>query len=83
MVMVLNCRSLPPFCASVESNMRGSAKICSPPMVEVMTTKMTVGRMLGTVTEVNCRNRLAPSIAAASYRSRGTACMAASRIRAL
>ena len=49
--MVLNCRSLPPFCASVESNIRGSAKICRPPMVEVMTTKITVGRMLGTVTD--------------------------------
>jgi hypothetical protein len=35
-------------------------------MVEVITTKMTVGLMLGTVIEVNCRNRFAPSIAAAS-----------------
>ena len=64
--MVLNWRSLPPFCASVESNIRGSAKICRPPMVEVTTTKITVGLMLGTVIEVNCRKRLAPSIAAAS-----------------
>ena len=35
-------------------------------MVEVITTKMIVGLMLGTVIEVNCRNRSAPSIAAAS-----------------
>src|SRR5665647_675053 len=46
-------------------------------------TKITVGRMLGMVIEKKRRTAPAPSIAAASYRSRDTACMAASRIRAL
>lgn len=46
-------------------------------MVEVMTVNRIVGRSEGTVIERNCRNRLAPSIAAASYSSNGTACIAA------
>ena len=52
-------------------------------MVEVMTTKISVGLIIGRVTERNWRSRPAPSIAADSYRSRGTACIAARKISAL
>ena len=48
--MVPNCRSAPPLRALVSSKSRGSAKICRPPMVEVMTTKIIVGRIIGSVT---------------------------------
>ncbi len=52
-------------------------------MVDVMVTKMMVGRTEGTVIETNCRNRPAPSMIAASYSSRGMACIAASRTSVL
>ena len=50
----------------MSSKIRGSAKICSPPMVEVMTTKIRVGLIIGSVTETNWRTRPAPSIDADS-----------------
>ncbi len=46
-------------------------------MVETMIVKRIVGRMEGMVTLRNWRQREAPSREAASYRSFGTACMAA------
>lgn len=52
-------------------------------MVAVMTTKIIVGLMLGKVIAKNLRSDPAPSIAADSCSSRGTACMAAKRISAL
>ena len=84
MVRVCDSRSGPPRIGLVpEWNIRGSVKSCRPPMVEMMTQKMIVGLSIGTVIDQNCRARLAPSIAAASYRSRGMACMAARKISAL
>ena len=80
-VIVIHWRSLPP--RPIWSNMRGSSKICSPPMVEVMITKISVGRSIGTVTEKKVRTREAPSTTAASMMSRGMACMAASTISVL
>jgi len=62
--MVSHCESAPPV--PYWSYMRGSSKICRPPMVDVMMTKMSVGRRLGTVIAKNCRSFEAPSIAAAS-----------------
>jgi len=50
-------------------------------MVEVMMTKMSVGRIIGIVTEKNCRTREAPSMIAASNRSDGMACIAARMTR--
>ena len=55
MVTVIHWRLGPPW--PVWSNRRGSSKICRPPMVDVMTTKMIVGRSIGTVTEKNWRTR--------------------------
>src|SRR5690625_320141 len=81
MVTVIHWRSAPP--SPSWSYMRGSSKICKPPIVEVMMTKMRVGRSIGTVTEKNWRIRPAPSMTAASYRSRGMACMAANKISVL
>ena len=52
-------------------------KSWSPPIVEMMTVKMIVGRIIGTVMCQNCFQRRAPSIAADSYRSSGIACIAA------
>ena len=65
-VIVPNCRSLPPLRALVSSKSRGSAKIWSPPIVEVMMTKTIVGRIIGTVMRENWRTRPAPSSAADS-----------------
>ena len=48
------------------SNMRGSSKICSPPIVEVMMTKMSVGFSDGSVMLQNWRKAFAPSTVAAS-----------------
>ena len=48
------------------SYMRGSSKICSPPIVDVMMTKMSVGRSDGSVMLQNWRNAFAPSTVAAS-----------------
>ncbi|CAM3963685.1 hypothetical protein ISCU110981_20280 [Isoptericola cucumis] len=62
--MVIQSRFAPP--SPVESNMRTSSKICRPPIVEVMTMKMIVARICGTVTEKNWRTRPAPSMTAAS-----------------
>ena len=73
----------PPGTALDGLNSFGSVKIWRPPMVAVMITKIMVGRMLGSVIEKNRRKPPAPSSAADSCRSRGTACMAASRMRAL
>lgn len=65
--VVWNCRSLPPMPPAVEtSNSRGSAKICSPPMVAVMMTKISVGRIVGIVIEKKRRAAPAPSRAADS-----------------
>ena len=47
-------------------NRYGSVKSCSPPIVEMMTVKMIVGRSDGIVTWKNCRQLLAPSTDAAS-----------------
>ncbi len=52
-------------------------------MVETITANRIVGRSIGTVMDLNCRQRLAPSMAAASYSSNGTACIAARKISAL
>ena len=41
-------------------------KSWSPPIVEMMTVKMIVGRSIGIVTWLNCRHGRAPSTAAAS-----------------
>ena len=84
MVTVCDSRSGPPRIALVpELNRRGSVKSWSPPMVEMMTAKTIVGLSSGTVIDQNCLDRLAPSIEADSYRSRGMACMAARKISAL
>ena len=65
--MVWNCRSAPPDAAGVDgSNSFGSVKIWRPPIVAVMMTKMSVGRMLGSVIEKKRRTAPAPSIAADS-----------------
>src|SRR5690606_6504010 len=65
--VVWNWRSLPPMPPAVEtSNRRGSAKICRPPIVAVITTKMRVGRIVGMVIEKKRRTGPAPSIAADS-----------------
>ena len=45
MVVVIHWRLGPPW--PIWSNRRGSSKICRPPIVEVMTTKMIVGRSIG------------------------------------
>ena len=55
----------------------GSVKSCSPPIVEMITVKMIVGRIIGTVTWMNCRQLRAPSTADASYNSSGIDCIAA------
>jgi hypothetical protein len=82
--VVWNCRFEPPMPPAFDtSNRRGSAKICRPPMVAVMMTKIRVGRMPGIVIEKKRRAAPAPSIAADSWRSRGTACIAARRMSAL
>ena len=52
-------------------------------MVDVMMTKIIVGRIIGTVMAQNRRMRPAPSRAADSYTSRGMACIAARRMSAL
>ena len=41
-------------------------KSWSPPIVEMITVKMIVGRIIGTVTWMNCRQGRAPSTADAS-----------------
>ena len=66
-----------------EPNIVGSANSVSPPMVEMNTVKMMIGRNCGTVICQNCRREDAPSIAAASYRSRGIVCIAARKMIAL
>ncbi len=63
--------------------MRGSTKICRPPIVAVMITKTIVGRMLGNVMLKKRRSMPAPSSDADSCTSRGTDCIAARRISAL
>jgi hypothetical protein len=81
--VVWYCRCGPPGTALDGLNSLGSVKICRPPIVAVTMTKIIVGRMLGSVIEKNRRNAPAPSRAADSWMSRGTACMAASRMSAL
>ncbi len=63
-MIVSHCWAGPP--SPVVSYMRGSSKICSPPIVEVMMTKMRVGRSEGIVIAVNWRKAPAPSTVAAS-----------------
>ena len=63
-MIVSHCCAGPP--SPVLSNMRGSSKIWSPPMVDVMTTKMSVGRSDGSVMLTNWRKAFAPSTVAAS-----------------
>ena len=53
------------------------------PIVEMMTMKMIVGLIIGTVILRSWVSPFAPSMVAASYSSRGTACIAARKIRAL
>ena len=50
----------------VASKSFGSVKICRPPIVAVMMTKIRVGRMLGIVIEKKRRTAPAPSSAADS-----------------
>ncbi len=65
MVRVIHWREAPPW--PPVSNIRGSSKICRPPMVEVITTKMMVGgRSIGTVTCQKRAMRSVPSMIAAS-----------------
>lgn len=58
-------------------NNSGSVNSWNPPIVETIAVKMMVGRSIGSVIDQNWRARDAPSIAAASYRSRGIDCIAA------
>ena len=55
----------------------------TPPMIEISEVKISVGFSSGSVIEKNCRLLEAPSIAAASYRSLGIACIEARKISAL
>ncbi len=64
MVSVIHCWSDPP--RPLESKVLGSSKICNPPMVEVSTMKIRVGRIIGMVTKKKRLTRLAPSMMAAS-----------------
>lgn len=57
---------VPPAIVGLPSNMTGSVNRVSPPMVEMNTVKMIVGRSIGTVICQNCRLAVAPSMAAAS-----------------
>ena len=57
---------VPPAIVAVAVEQSGSVNSCRPPIVEMMTTKMIVGRSIGMVICQNCRHGLAPSIAAAS-----------------
>lgn len=59
------------------SNSSGSPKSWVAPIVEMITVKTMVGRSPGRVTWMNCRQREAPSIPAASYSSCGIDCMPA------
>ena len=52
-------------------------------MVEVMITKINVGRSIGNTTERKVRHLPAPSTTAASSTSFGMACMAARKISVL
>lgn len=65
-MVVSNWWYTPPGVALVASNSFGSVKICSPPIVAVMSTKTNVGRMLGRVIEKKRRTGPAPSMAADS-----------------
>ena len=51
-------------------------------MIEMISTKNRVDEIIGTVMRVNSWRRLAPSIVAASYNSRGTPCSPARMITA-
>ena len=62
--MVSHCWPAPP--RPNWSKTRGSSKICRPPMVEVMMTKIRVGLSEGSVMLVNWRSGPAPSTVAAS-----------------
>ena len=57
--------------------MKGSSKSCSPPITLSVTPKKIMGFKLGSVMCQNCCQRPAPSMVAASYRSRGMVCSAA------
>ena len=59
----------PPPVPPAPPNSSGSPKSWVAPIVETTTVKRIVGRSAGTVTWRNCCQRLAPSSAAASYRS--------------
>ncbi len=70
--------SVPPLAPMLPpSSRRGSPNNCMEPMVEMTIVKRIVGRSEGMVTLRNCCQREAPSSEAASYRSEGTACIAA------
>ncbi len=64
--LVLAVRAAVDVAGEPWSNSFGSAKICSPPIVEVMMTKIMVGRIIGIVIDQKRRMRPAPSIAADS-----------------
>ena len=66
-----------------ELKISGSVNSWMPPIVEMTLTKIRVGLSIGTVIDQNCRMLDAPSSAAASYSTAGTACSAARKINAL
>ena len=75
---VWNCRRLPPEIAKEPwPKISGSVNSCMPAIVEMITVKMMAGLIIGMVMLQNCRTFEAPSTVAASYRSRGIACIAA------
>lgn len=74
---VWNWCSEPPVAPAPPLNSKGSPNSWVAPIVETTHVKRIVGRSEGTVTWRNCCQRDAPSSAADSYSSPGTACIAA------
>lgn len=63
---VWNWLPLPPLTPRLPPKIIGSPKSCVAPMVDTMIVNRIVGRIDGMVTLTNCRQRDAPSSAAAS-----------------
>ena len=74
---VWNCRSEPPVELPCRPNISGSAKIWKPPIVEMMTVKMIVGRSSGTVIDQNCCHCAGAVDGGGLVEVAGMACMAA------
>ena len=70
---VWHWRAAPQVFPPIELTSSGSVKICRPPIVDVTTVNAIIGRSEGTLMWRNCFQPPAPSAAAASYSSRGTA----------